>query len=414
VTTVRRAVPFMGVGALGFALQLATLDLLVRLIGVPYLLAAAIAVELAVVHNFMWHERWTWRDRRQFGGAATLQRLVRFNVATGVVSIVGNVLLTAFFVEAVGLPVVPANVAAVASLSLVNFVVADRWVFRRLGPAMAVAAGGFLTAGAATADAAELKTETIVAFDDYVARTETRLRHEASDPARFLAVDFVSSDESAEFRARVRRGEILVVSVETTAADGRTLDVPSGLIHHWRGAVFIPGVSVDTVIDEIRSPSRRYRQEDVLEARLTNRSEGVDHLFLKIQRQQIVTVAYNTEHVVTYTRDPRGFATSRSVSTRIAEIENYGTPAEGEKPIGDDRGFLWRMNSYWKYQPYQNGVIVELESITLSRSLPWGLRTIAQPIIDRVARESLARTLTSFAQRFAQDAEGTQVARATR
>jgi putative flippase GtrA len=403
VTTHRRWLPFVSVGALGFAFQLTVLGLMTRLTPTPYVLAVGIAVEAAILHNFFWHERWTWRDRRTGGPTAAALRLLRFNGASGLVSLIGNVVLTAALVEAWHLPVVVANVVAVGAMSLANFLVADRWVFRRLGRPVAAVAAFLVVAAAASAGAAELKPETSTAFDRYVAAAEARLAREETDGSRFLATDFEPSGTPAEVRARLRRGDIVVAPVDTTDADGRPIEVPSGMIHHWRGTIFIPGVSVDRIIEEVRNPSRRYRQEDVLEARITGRTENTDELFLKIQRQQIVTVAYNTEHLVTYARHRRGYATSRSVSQRIAEIENRGTTEEQEKPVGNDRGFLWRMNSYWKYQPYQDGVIVELESITLSRSLPWGVSAIARPIIDRVARESMSRTLTSFAARFAED-----------
>ena len=94
---------FVIVGCLGFVLQLLTLWALSSLAGWPWLPATAAAVEMAVLHNFVWHERWTWADRR-FGGFGGFGRLVRFNVATGLISIVGNVALMDILVEALGLP----------------------------------------------------------------------------------------------------------------------------------------------------------------------------------------------------------------------------------------------------------------------------------------------------------------------
>ena len=87
---------------------------------------------------------------------------------------------------------------------------------------------------------------------------------------------------------------------------------------------------------------------------------------------------------------------SRSVSTRIAELRDVGTATEAEKPAGQDRGFLWRLHSYWRYQAVPGGVVVELESLTLSRDIPWALRLVAGPIVDRIARESVSRTLSSL------------------
>ncbi len=118
-------------------------------------------------------------------------------------------------------------------------------------------------------------------------------------------------------------------------------------------------------------------------------------------RTKIVTVTYDTEHAIEYRRHGPGRASSRSVSTKIVEIEGAGTPSERALPDGQDRGFLWRMNSYWRYEQVAGGVLVELESVTLSRSIPLGLGTIVEPLIDRIARESINRTLENLRRTYA-------------
>lgn len=117
-----------------------------------------------------------------------------------------------------------------------------------------------------------------------------------------------------------------------------------------------------------------------------------------MRRTKIVTVTYDTEHRLDYRRHGRTRASSRSVATRIVELDAAGTANEREKPQGEDRGFLWRLNSYWRYEQIGGGVIVELESLTLSRSIPMGLGAIVKPIIDRIARESIDRTLENIRQ----------------
>ena len=108
---------------------------------------------------------------------------------------------------------------------------------------------------------------------------------------------------------------------------------------------------------------------------------------------------YNTEHLVQYKWDGTDRASSRSIASKIAEIERLAGNREKEKPEGHDRGFLWKMNSYWRYQQVEGGVIVELESMTLSRSIPSLLQAIARPIINSIARESMERTLQSMRTR---------------
>ena len=126
----RRWASFAGVGVLGFGVQLAVLGFLTAGAGLAAAPAAAMAVETAVLHNFIWHERWTWRDRAGGGPARVLPRLVRFHAGAGIVSLAGNVAITVLLFEWLQVPVVLANACAVGVLSVVNFQLADRWVFR--------------------------------------------------------------------------------------------------------------------------------------------------------------------------------------------------------------------------------------------------------------------------------------------
>jgi putative flippase GtrA len=124
---------FNAVGVLGFAVQLAALALLVR-IGAHYLVATAVAVEAAILHNFVWHERWTWRDRPSPGGAR-LARLARFQALNGLVSLAGNLLLMRVLVGAGGVPPLAANAVTVVVCAAINFAGADRLVFAHgIGP----------------------------------------------------------------------------------------------------------------------------------------------------------------------------------------------------------------------------------------------------------------------------------------
>lgn len=116
---------FNVVGAAGVLVQLGSLALLDR--ALPYLAASVVAVELAVLHNFAWHLRYTWRDRRDETGW-TMQ-MVRFHLSNGVVSLAGNVALMRMLVGAGHMPVLAANGIAIVCCSVVNFVLGDRWVF---------------------------------------------------------------------------------------------------------------------------------------------------------------------------------------------------------------------------------------------------------------------------------------------
>ena len=117
---------FSAVGAAGIAVQAATLALLLRVAGLHYLAATAIAVEASVLHNFVWHRRWTWADRRSGNTSAML---LRFNLTTGAMSIIGNLVLMVVLVGGVGLAPFVANMVTIAICSLINFALSDRFVF---------------------------------------------------------------------------------------------------------------------------------------------------------------------------------------------------------------------------------------------------------------------------------------------
>lgn len=124
----KRISRFMTIGLGGFILQIATVAMLTLLARWPAAIATALGVEAAVLHNFFWHERWTWRDRVARPGARRT-RLLRFHLTTGLTSIAGNVVITMVALRTLGLNAVAANLIAVLAMSVANFLVADRWVF---------------------------------------------------------------------------------------------------------------------------------------------------------------------------------------------------------------------------------------------------------------------------------------------
>ena len=434
VRRLRRWLAFNAVGTMGVAVQLVTLVSLTEVLGLNYLVATPLAVETAILHNFVWHEHWTWRDRAP-GIRGRWTRLAWFNLVTGALSISSNVVLTAAYVNTLGVHYAIANLMAIATCSLLTFVASDRFVFRTCNGGEDMTTGASvsrkqgrrrcrriatwrmatlrfgLTVVLAAAcmqglAAAELHDETIAAWNRYVEATERRIAGELADADadaraleagnRFLAQDFRDDAEGA--RRDVLAGNVRIDRMETRDADGNRIRVPKGAIHHWRGSVLIPGATLDDVLhDLMHGADLTGMQNGVVESRVLDREGDRLHMFLKLRRKQLITVHYNTEHRVRYTRHRPDAASSRSVSTRIAELVDAGSPEERERPIGRDRGFLWRLNSYWRYQQTDAGVIVECESVSLSRSIPRAVRWMATPIVNRTARQVMTRTLTSMA-----------------
>jgi hypothetical protein len=176
---------------------------------------------------------------------------------------------------------------------------------------------------------------------------------------------------------------------ETIVASGESVHVPSGTISDWRGSVFICGVTVDQLLRRLRYPGTPPPQEDIVSSRLIARTDDSLRVSIRLVRRAIVTVTYDTEHEMRFRRWSPGLATARSVATRIEEVG------------GSDHGFLWRLHSYWRYEQTNDGVWVDLESLTLSRDVPSLVRPIAAPLVTRIARESMFRTLEAFQRFFA-------------
>ena len=159
-----RWLKFNAVGGMGVAVQLAALALLKSGLHVNYLLATALAVELALLHNFVWHERWTWKDR---GAGGRTGRLIRFHLANGLLSIAVNLALMRILVGRMHWPYLVANVAAIAAGSVVNFFLGDLLVFQRPAGGCATSSpNGAATKGSGSASRLEHSHCVPVLLDD--------------------------------------------------------------------------------------------------------------------------------------------------------------------------------------------------------------------------------------------------------
>lgn len=219
----------------------------------------------------------------------------------------------------------------------------------------------------------------------YVAAVESRRQAEEGGPETFL---------SGGDRRELEAGRVVVERVHAPSP-AVSVEIDEAMVHHWRGAVFLRGVTLDALLERLQSQPPPLSAE-VLRARILERRPSSVRVYLRLQRTKIVTAVYDTEHDVTFVRHDTSRASSRSVATRIVELQDPGTAAERQRAPGEDRGFLWRLNAYWRYEAVPGGVIAECESISLSRDVPFGLGAIAGPIIRSTARESMERTLESL------------------
>jgi hypothetical protein len=240
--------------------------------------------------------------------------------------------------------------------------------------------GAWMFAALAGVAQVELQKRTAEAFDSYTQAFERRFQKQLHE-GRFLWLD--GAPERIE---RVHRGEVIS---EPAVGKGDT-EVPDGLIHDWVGAVFIPGVTLANTLRFVEDYDnhKRFYGPEVVDSKLLSHNGSDYQIFMRLVKKKILTVVLNTYHDVHYTQLDQRRWYSRSSTTRIAELDG-----ERELPPGRDHGFLWRLNSYWRFEERDGGVYVECEAISLTRNVPLGLGWLVNPIIRSLPQESLSNTL---------------------
>jgi hypothetical protein len=241
--------------------------------------------------------------------------------------------------------------------------------------------------------AAELKPATAAAFDHYIQITE---REMGSDSAtKFLHVDRLPADQRDAEYARLRGGEVISERLQTLE-NGNAIPIAGGMIHHWLSVAFVKGTTLHQTLVFLQDYDHqgKHYSPDVQRSKLLQRNGDEFKIFLRLRKHKVVTVLLNSEYDVKYTTIDQTHANSRSISTRIAEVENADKPDGPEKPVGNDDGYLWRLNSYWRFYEHDGGVYIQLEAVSLTRDIPTGLGWVVSPFVTSIPKESLAFTLT--------------------
>lgn len=239
---------------------------------------------------------------------------------------------------------------------------------------------------AAAQESESLRPETVEAFQKYVKKREAELDGRRIRGGRFLWVD-----DDAGRKAMVKSGEI---AIEAFSGKG-AVEVKGGMIHDWIGAGFMRGATLGQVVAMVQNYDnhKNVYQPEVIDSKLRSKQGNRYKVHLRLLKKKVITVVLNTEHDVEYFPLGPKRTHSRSYTTRIAEVEHPGTANEKERQLSDSHGFLWRLNSYWRFEERDGGVYVECEAISLTRGVPFGLGMVVMPIVRDLPRESLRRTL---------------------
>ena len=199
--------------------------------------------------------------------------------------------------------------------------------------------------------AAKLQPDTLSAWLEYKRLTEERIERELASTEGFLIFNFLLESDRVAIRSALDSSDTFIKKLKTRNEEGGDIKIPKGLVHHWYGIVLVRGAELEDVPRLVQDYDNHASYfEDVEDSRLVSHQGDEYEIFLRLRRKKVITVHYNTEHHVTYHRRAPGKVWSRSESTRIAELDNPGTTREREKPLENDRGFTWRLNSYWRFQ----------------------------------------------------------------
>jgi hypothetical protein len=243
----------------------------------------------------------------------------------------------------------------------------------------------------------ELKPPTIDAYNRYVQATEARVKKEMARPGEFLYIDGLPVSRRAQILQQLKQGGVFMDHLDTLDASGHAMEAPNALIHHWIGDIFVPHA---TVKDAVELAQDYNHHQDVYKPELI-RSKLLSHdgddfkIYYRLRKRKVITVTLNSDHDVRYFPVDAEHEYSRSASTRIAEVVDAGQSGEHEKPVGQDGGFLWRIDSWWRWEERDGGVYVECESVSLTRDIPTGLGWLISPFVTSIPKESLQNTMGS-------------------
>jgi hypothetical protein len=242
--------------------------------------------------------------------------------------------------------------------------------------------------------AAELKQKTVDAFDHYVHATDARMGAELRPGSPFLWVDSLPQPHRQRLYDLLQRGQ-LEIRQEKTEEEAKSIEVPDGLIHHWTGVAFVPGVSLELAQSLLQDYDNHWRtyKPDVRRSKLLEHTDNTFKIYLQFYRDSPRRVSFNTEFEVHYTRIDATHAISRAVSARIAELEHPEQPDSPELPVGQGHGYLWRLSNYWRLEEKDGGVYMQVDSVALSRDVPAIFAWFVNPLIRRVSRQTLAHLL---------------------
>jgi hypothetical protein len=244
--------------------------------------------------------------------------------------------------------------------------------------------------------AADLQPQTAQAYDRYIQLTSEQVTAELAQSGPYLWVERLPPEQRAADEEQLRNGQPVIERLDTLDS-GKTIPVPGGIIHHWIGTAFVPGATLGQTLAFMEDYDHKteYFKPDIVRSKIL-RHDGDDYfVLLRFYNKKIITTVIDTDQQIHYHVVDSTHAYSRSRTTRVQEVENAGKSDEKLEAEGHDRGFMWRMNTFWRFEEKDGGTYVECQAISLTRDIPTGLGWMVGSFVTSVPRESLTFTLTT-------------------
>jgi hypothetical protein len=245
-------------------------------------------------------------------------------------------------------------------------------------------------------NAADLQAQAAQNYARYIALTQAQVDAELAQSGSCLWVERLPESRRTEALAQLRSGGVVIEKLETLD-DGKPIAVPGGLIHHWIGTAFVPGATLAQTLAFMQDYDHKveYFKPDIVRSKILSH-EGDDYfVLLRFYQKKIITTVIDTDQEVHYHVVDKTHAWSRSNATRVQEVDNPGKSDERLEPEGHDRGFVWKLNTFWRFEEKDGGTYLECQAISLSRDIPTGLGWMVGSFVSSVPRESLTFTLTT-------------------
>jgi hypothetical protein len=245
-------------------------------------------------------------------------------------------------------------------------------------------------------NAADLQAQTAKNYEHYIALTQAQVDVELAQGNPYLWLERLPEARRLAAERELRNGDVVIERLETLD-NGKPIPAPGGLIHHWIGTIFVPGATLAQTLAFMQDydHNAEYFKADILRSKILNH-EGDDYFVQqRFYKKKIITTVIDTDEQIHYHVVDKTHAWSRSNDTRVQEVDNAGHSDERLEPEGHDRGFVWKLNTFWRFEEKDGGTYLECQAISLSRDIPAGLGWVVGSLVSNLSKESLTFTLTT-------------------